>query len=186
MRTVFVGPPGSGKGTQSRLLSERYGLVLIGTGDLLREAVASGSAHGVEAEHYMSRGQLVPDAVVNQIVSDFFHGKCPPPRFVLDGYPRTVSQAEYLDRALSDCHLGLSRVILFTVPVEELVRRIESRRHAENRADDTAGTVRQRLQTYEESTRPVVDYYRAKGLLAEVDATGDVEAIHQKVVALLK
>lgn len=186
MRTVFVGPPGSGKGTQSRLLAERFGYEVIGTGDLLRAAVATGSPHGKAAGISMARGELVPDNVVNDIVDDYFHGPNPPSRFVLDGYPRTVAQAEFLDRTLRDCNRELQRVVLFTVPIEELVRRIDSRRLAENRADDNATAVRQRMIAYEESTRPVIEYYRKTGLLREVVATGDVEEIHRQVVALLQ
>ncbi|MBX7102743.1 MAG: adenylate kinase [Gemmataceae bacterium] len=186
MRTVFVGPPGSGKGTQARLLAERFGYDVIGTGDLLRAAVADGSTHGKIAGQAMARGELVSDAVVNEIVHDYFLRPNRPANFVLDGYPRTVAQAEYLTRTLAETRIPLDRVIYFTVAVEELVRRIDGRRQAENRLDDNAEAVRQRMVTYEELTRPVVDYYRAAGLLAEVPATGDVEAIHRRVVELLK
>jgi adenylate kinase len=185
MRTVFVGPPGSGKGTQAKLLTERRGLDYLGTGDLLRRAVREHTPTGQKAEHYMALGQLVPDEVVNEIVSEFFHGADPPKRFVLDGYPRNVDQARYLDDVLADCNLVLTRVLLFNVPEDQLVRRMNCRKLAENRADDNEAAIRKRLEVYRDTTRPVVEHYRRAGLLAEIDATGDVEAIHQKVIESL-
>jgi adenylate kinase len=186
MRIVFVGPPGSGKGTQAKLVQERLGLPVIGTGDLLRGAVKAGTATGRKAEQFMVRGELVPDGVVNDIVAEYFCGTNPPTKFLLDGYPRNVSQAEFLDGALANCKLPLTRVIFFMVSENELIRRIEVRRTAENRADDDAAAVRQRLATYEQATRPVVDYYQKTGILVEIPAVGDVEAIHRRVIAELR
>ena len=186
MRIVFVGPPGSGKGTQAKLIQERLGCQIIGTGDLLRGAVKAGTPTGRKAEQFMIRGELVPDDVVNDIVADFFRGPNPPPAFLLDGYPRNVSQAEFLDRVLTEAKLPVTRIVFFTVPEDELVRRIDVRRTAENRPDDDAAAVRQRLATYEHATRPIVDYYRKTGNLVEIPAVGDVEAIHRRVVAELK
>lgn len=186
MRIVFVGPPGSGKGTQAKLLQERMGLRLIGTGDLLRGAVKAGTPTGRKAEAFMVRGELVPDDVVNDIVAEYFRGPNPPEKFLLDGYPRNVPQAEFLDRVLAEARLPVTRIVYFSVPESELIRRIEVRRSAENRADDDAAAVRQRLATYEQATRPVVDYYLKTGNLIEIAAVGDVEAIHQKVVQELQ
>lgn len=186
MRIIFVGPPGSGKGTQAKLLQERMGFQIIGTGDLLRGAVKAGTATGRKAEQFMVRGELVPDAIVNDIVAEYFRGPNPPTKYLLDGYPRTVAQAEFLDGVLNEAKVPTTRVIFFSVPVEELVRRIDVRRTAENRADDDAAAVRQRLTTYEQATRPVVDHYRKTGILVEIPAIGDVEAIHDRVIAELR
>src|SRR5438105_2443435 len=119
MRLIFVGPPGSGKGTQARLLQDRYGFVCIGTGDLLRSAVKDGTPAGKLAEPYMSRGALVPDDIVNERIREFFLSPNPPKKFILDGYPRNLAQAEFLDRNLRDSGLPLSKVILFDVPDAE-------------------------------------------------------------------
>ena len=186
MRIVFVGPPGSGKGTQAKLVQDRLSVPVIGTGDLLRGAVMAGTPTGRKAEGFMTRGELVPDEVVNDIVAEYFRGDNPPNKFLLDGYPRNVSQAEYLDRVLADCKMPLTRVVFFAVSEDELIRRIDVRRTAENRADDDAAAVRQRLATYEQATRPVVDYYRKTGILIEIPAVGDVEAIHRRVIAELR
>jgi len=186
MRVIFLGPPGSGKGTQAKLLQQHLGLTVIGTGDLLRAAVKAGTPTGKKAENYMNSGQLVPDEVVNDIVDDFFHGANPPQKFLLDGYPRTVAQAEFLARILADCKLDINKVLLFEVPEGELIRRMNSRRLAENRADDDEATIRKRLDTYRQQTAPLVDHYRRLGLLSEIPAIGDVEAIHRQTLAHLK
>jgi adenylate kinase len=185
MRLVFVGPPGSGKGTQARLLQERFGVSCIGTGDLLRSAVRDGTPSGKLAEPYMLRGELVPDDVVNARVAEFFSGANPPNKFLLDGYPRNSSQAEFLDASLAKCGLDLTNVIFFNVPDGELVQRLEARSTKENRPDDTNEVIKQRLKLYHQTTAPVVEHYRKAGLLAEVPATGDVEEIHRKVVAII-
>jgi len=186
MRVILFGPPGSGKGTQAKLLTERLGLAYLGTGDLLRRAVREKTPTGAKAEQFMVAGKLVPDAVVNDIVDEFFHGANPPTRFVLDGYPRNTAQAEFLDRVLADCKLGLSAVLLFHVPDDELTRRMLARGAAERRADDTEATIRKRLEVYAAETAPVVEHYRRAGLLSEIEATGEVDSVYQTVLARLK
>jgi adenylate kinase len=185
MRIVFVGPPGSGKGTQAALLQERPGVPVIGTGDLLRAAVRDDTPTGRKAKSYMAQGHLVPDELVNQIVSEYFHRPDPPRRFVLDGYPRNEAQADFLDDALADCKLPLTRVVLFSVPEDELVRRLSARKIAENRVDDDEATIRKRLELYNSETKPIVEHYRRLGLLSEIPATGTVEDIHRKVLATI-
>lgn len=186
MRIIFLGPPGSGKGTQAKLLQQHLGLTVIGTGDLLRAAVKAGTPTGKKAESFMNSGKLVPDEVVNDIVDDFFHAANPPQKFLLDGYPRTVAQAEFLAKILSDCKLHVNKVLLFEVPEDELIRRMNSRRLAENRADDDEATIRKRLETYRQQTAPLVDHYQRQGLLAVIPATGDVEAIHRQTLTHLQ
>jgi adenylate kinase len=184
MRLVFLGPPGSGKGTQARLLSDRLGLAAIGTGDILRDAVKRGTPLGKKVEEYLVSGRLAPDELVNDVVAERFHRPDRPSRFVLDGYPRTMQQAAAIDKTLTELGLPLQRAILFTVPVEELVRRIGGRRLAEGRRDDTEETARKRLVEYETNTAPLIDYYRRDGRLYEVDATADVESVYKSVANL--
>src|SRR5271168_3825055 len=128
MRLVLVGPPGSGKGTQAKLLTERLGLRYIGTGDILRIAIKNNTATGNLAEPYIKAGQLVPDDLVNELVADLFRGANRPERFVLDGYPRTVSQARWFDPFIHKEGLDLTAVVQFTVEDDEVVRRIGGRR----------------------------------------------------------
>jgi len=185
IRLVFVGPPGSGKGTQAKLLNEKFGVTCIGTGDLLRSAVREGTPSGKLAEPYMKRGELVPDEVVNARVNEYFSGPSPPKKFLLDGYPRNTSQAEFLDKSLKAAGISLTRVILFDVPDDELVRRLETRGTIEARPDDSIEVIRNRLKLYHETTEPVVGHYRRSGLLAEIRATGTKDDIHKQVVAIL-
>ena len=184
MRLVFIGPPGSGKGTQAKLLQERLGLVLIGTGDILRASVASGGALGKKVQPYLVSGQLVPNGLVNDIVAEFFRRDDHPTRFVLDGYPRTLAQAVWLESLLHDYGLDLRCAVHFVVPDEEVARRLGGRRIVQGRADDGEETVRKRLAVYHASARELIDHFRAAGLLRDVDATGDVETVYRSIVGL--
>src|SRR4051794_9635730 len=148
MRLVFLGPPGSGKGTQARLLHERRGVAVIGTGDILRDAVRRGTPLGKQVESYLVSGRLVPDDLVNEIVADLFRRDERPSQFVMDGYPRTLPQAVSFETVLHQAGQDLEHVIWFDVPGEELVRRLSGRRLTECRRDDTAETVRKRLEVY--------------------------------------
>lgn len=185
MRLVFVGPPGSGKGTQAKLLQERRKIAHISTGDLLRQAVKDKTHAGLLADAFMQKGQLVPDDVVNEMVADVFHAANAPDDFVLDGFPRNRAQAEWLDKMLAGCGHSIQRAILFHVPDEALIARIAGRAQSEKRADDNVETVRQRLAVYHATAERVVDHYRQAGILAEVPATGDVESIHRQVIQLI-
>ncbi len=182
MRLVFLGPPGSGKGTQARLLHERLGLAAIGTGDILRGAVRGGTPLGKQVEAYLVSGRLVPDDLVNDIVAELFRRDDRPTRWVMDGYPRTLPQAVTFEAVLRDAGQSLEHVVLFNVPGEELVRRLSGRRAVEGRRDDAEETVRKRQDIYWASTAPLVDHFRKEGLLGEVDATADVETVYQSIV----
>jgi adenylate kinase len=184
MRLVFLGPPGSGKGTQARLLNQRLGLAVIGTGDILRDAVRSQTPLGEQVKAYLHSGRLAPDELVNEIVADLFRRPDHPTRFVIDGYPRTLPQAVSFEAVLRQVGLDLRSAVLFNVPDEELVRRLGGRRLAEHRVDDTAETVEKRLAMYKSSIAPLVEHFRRKCMLREVDATVEVETVYKEIVRL--
>jgi adenylate kinase len=184
MRLVFLGPPGSGKGTQARLLNKRLGLAVIGTGDILRDAVRLKTPLGQQVEAYLHTGRLAPDELVNEVVTDLFRRPDHPTRFVMDGYPRTLPQAVSIEAVLRQVGLDLGCAVLFKVPDEELVRRLGGRRLAECRADDSEETVRKRLAVYQASIAPLVEHFRREGMLREVDATADVETVYKEIVRL--
>src|SRR5262245_14601665 len=181
MRLVFVGPPGSGKGTQARLLRERRGYTVIGTGAIFRDAVKRRTPLGVQVESYLVNGRLVPDELVNELVAELFRRDDRPVRFVLDGYPRTLGQAEALYNLLHRSGQMLQHVFQFVLPDEEVIRRLDGRRTQEQRRDDAAETVRKRLALYHESTDALVEFYRRKGLLRELDAAQDVEKVYKQI-----
>jgi adenylate kinase len=183
MRIVLLGPPGAGKGTQAKELVSKYGIVQLSTGDMLRAAVAAGTPIGLRAKDIMARGELVPDDVVVGIVSDRIDQPDARNGFILDGFPRTVPQAEALDRMLEDKKLRLDAVIEFKVDSDILVRRIENRveqaklRGEPLRADDNPDVLKQRLVAYEAQTAPLVAYYKGKGALRTVDGMASISDV---------
>jgi adenylate kinase len=181
MRAVFIGPPGSGKGTQAKLLQERLGFVCIGTGDILRENVAQGTSLGRQADEFMRQGQLVPDELVNGMVADRLGRADRPEHFILDGYPRNVAQARTLDANLRRLDLTLMVVVLFTIDDEMVAQRMLSRK----RVDDTEETVRVRIRLYHEASRDLIAYYKQQGLVREIGADGLVEHLYVKVAGTL-
>jgi len=182
MRLILVGPPGSGKGTQAKLLADRLGLLHISTGDILRDAIKRGTPAGKKAEPFVTSGGLVPDELVNELVADRFRRVDRPERFILDGYPRTVAQAEVLDTVLARESLGATSVVVLMVDDDEIVTRLSKR----GRADDLESTVRHRLQVYHDTTARIVAYYQKQGLVQEVPGTGDIEAIYSRIVEALQ
>jgi adenylate kinase len=183
MRVVLLGPPGAGKGTQAKELVAKYEIVQLSTGDMLRAAVAAGTPVGLRAKDIMARGELVPDEVVVAIVSDRIDQPDAKRGFILDGFPRTVPQAEALDRMLDDKGLRLDAVIELKVDPDILARRIESRieqmrlRGEPLRPDDNPEVLKQRLAAYERQTAPLVDYYRGKGALRTVDGMAAIDDV---------
>lgn len=183
MNIILLGPPGAGKGTQAQRLQEKHGLTQLSTGDMLRAAVASGSPIGQKAKAIMDAGGLVPDDLVVEIISGRLSDPDTAKGIILDGFPRTTSQAEALDAMLAERGLELSAVIELTVDESILLERIE-KRAAETggaRADDNAETLRKRLAVYREQTAPIVPYYEAKGLLVRIDGMAPVEAVTQEL-----
>jgi adenylate kinase len=192
MRIVLLGPPGAGKGTQAKELVSKYGIVQLSTGDMLRAAVAAGTPIGLKAKDIMARGALVPDDVVVGIVADRVDQPDARAGFILDGFPRTVPQAEALDRLLEKKGLRLDAVLELRVDPDILIRRIEDRveqtklRGEALRPDDNPQVLKQRLDAYQAQTAPLVDYYRSKGALRTVDgmaSIGDVAAEIGRVLA---
>jgi adenylate kinase len=182
MRLILLGPPGAGKGTQAKNLIEAYGIPQLSTGDILRSAIKARTPMGLEAKAVMDRGDLVSDTVVNGIVSERLDQDDARKGFILDGFPRTIPQAEALEQMLTDKGVALDAVVEITADAETLTRRIVNRAK-ENaassgaRADDNEEVVRNRLSVYREQTAPLVEYYRGKGLLKSVDGMASVEQV---------
>ncbi|MFC1577090.1 adenylate kinase [Candidatus Omnitrophota bacterium] len=200
MRIVLLGPPGAGKGTQAETLSKKYKVSHVSTGDMLREAVASNSPIGIEAKGYMDKGELVPDDVVTKIVASRLSGDGLREGFILDGFPRTENQAKSLDEELNKQGIRIEMALYFRTSEEVSIFRLTGRRvcrvcganfHIKNippksenvcdycggkliqREDDKKGTILKRLEVYKRQTRPLIDHYKAKGVLKEVN--GDLE-----------
>lgn len=182
MRVVFIGPPGSGKGTQAKLLQERLGVTYIGTGDMLRDEVQQGTELGQRVAPFLLQGQLAPDSLVNAIVQERLRRPDRPRRFVMDGYPRTLDQARSFDAFLREQQLDLAAVIHFLIDDEEVVRRLGGRQ----RSDDSEHTVRHRLQVFRDTARELLGHYRQQSLLREVAAVNSVENLYQTIVGILQ
>jgi len=212
MRLVLLGPPGAGKGTQAALIAEKYKIAHISTGDILREAVRQGTALGLRAKSYMDKGDLVPDEVVIGIIAERLQKSDCKRGFMLDGFPRTVAQAEALDSELSKRGQELDAVLSFEVDEEEIVRRLSGRRVCSKcgatyniytdppskpdacdacggeivmRSDDAPEAIRRRLHVYKEQTEPLIDYYQSKGKLERIPAMGPVEKVYGYVEGAL-
>jgi adenylate kinase len=185
MRIVLLGPPGAGKGTQGHLLTEKYGIPEISTGGMLRSAVREDTALGREAKSYMERGALVPDEVIVGIVRERLTQDDTRSGFILDGFPRTLAQAEALSRMLHDRGMPLEHVISIEVPEEELRKRLTGRREIEGRSDDSDEAVRHRLDVYRQETAPLTAYYHEAGLLRSIDGIGSVDEVFDRIVKAL-
>lgn len=175
-----MGPPGAGKGTQGELLARHMGVPRLSTGEMLREARAKQTELGRRAQRYMDVGDLVPDEVVLGLVSEALDEPQAAQGFILDGFPRTIAQAEGLAEILEERSTPLDGVVLLTVPAEELVRRLTGRGSSESRTDDDPETVRRRLRVYRAETEPVVRWYAERGVrLIEADGVGSIEEIQR-------
>ena len=212
MRVAFLGPPGAGKGTQARELAREWGVPQIATGDMLREAVAAKTPLGLEAKRYMDQGALVPDEVVVGATAERLAAPDAARGFILDGFPRTIAQAEALARLLKDAGHALDVVLYFDVSEPELLRRLTGRRVCRacghtyhltssppkragvcdacggelyQRVDDSEATVRSRLEVYRKQTAPLLDYYRQRNVLTTVSGEGSIEEIRDAIRAVV-
>jgi adenylate kinase len=191
MRIILLGPPGSGKGTQAQRLVQRYGIVQLSTGDMLRAAVAAGTPIGLQAKHIMDAGHLVPDEVVVGIISDRIDQPDAANGFILDGFPRTEPQAEELDALLKKKRMALDAVIELKVNESALLQRVETRaaetraRGEEVRADDTPEVLTRRLTAYRSQTEPLIHYYSDKRKLVTVDGMMTIEQVTAEIGRVL-
>lgn len=186
MRLLLLGAPGSGKGTQAVRLKEHLQVPHISTGDLLRAEVAAGSPLGLEAKEVMARGELVSDAILLGMLEDRLARADVEGGFILDGYPRNLTQAAALDALLVRIGQPMDYAVQLAVPSELLVERIAGRAEAEGRADDNPESVRKRLQVYDDQTAPVIEFYREHGQLTVVDGVGGMDEVFARVVAALQ
>lgn len=186
MRLVLLGPPGAGKGTQAVRIAARYGVPHISTGDLFRENVKGATHLGRRAQEYMDRGDLVPDEVTNEMVADRLAQPDAENGWLLDGYPRTVPQAEALEALLAERGYPLDAALRFEVPEDELIQRIQGRAAEERRPDDTEEAVQRRLEAYLEKTAPLERFYRERGLLCDIDAVGPVDEVTDRTFSVLE
>jgi len=185
MRLIFMGPPGAGKGTQAKVVADRFGIPAISTGDIFRANVSQGTELGVEAKRYMDAGEYVPDSITNRMVRNRIDEEDAVKGFLLDGYPRTLDQVEELDGMIRFTGHRLDTVIVLTVDPDELVRRLTERAESEGRSDDTEEVVRRRQEVYAEQTEPLIEVYRSRGLLREVDGIGEVDEVTERILDAL-
>ena len=185
MRLILMGPPGAGKGTQAKFVADHFGVPAISTGDIFRANVSQGTPLGVEAKRYMDAGEYVPDEVTNRMVRNRIDEDDAAPGFLLDGYPRTLAQVTELDGMIEFTGHRLDAVVVLTVDSEELVQRLLQRAVTDGRADDTEDVIRRRQEVYLEQTAPLIEVYRERGILVEVDGMGEVDDVTARIFAAL-
>ena len=176
-----MGPPGAGKGTQARFVADHFGIPAISTGDIFRANVSQGTPLGVEAKRYMDAGEYVPDEVTNLMVRNRIDEADAEPGFLLDGYPRTLAQVTELDGMIGFTGHQLDAVVVLTVDPEELVQRLLQRAQTDGRADDTEDVIRRRQEVYAEQTEPLIEVYRERGILIELDGMGEVDDVTKRI-----
>ncbi|MEN3185949.1 MAG: adenylate kinase [Atribacterota bacterium] len=213
MRIILLGPPGAGKGTQAKMIEKDFGIPQLSTGDIIRLAIQNQTEWGKRAEEFVKAGKLVPDEVVIGIVREKLSGRELDSGFILDGFPRTLPQAEVLEKMLQELGIRIDAVLYFKMDSDEIVKRLSARRVCEKcqtpynllskpprndeicdncggkvvqRPDDRPEVIRERLRVYEEQTRPLVEFYARKGLLKVVSADGSIEDVYERVKEILK
>lgn len=213
MKMILLGPPGVGKGTQAQILSKEYGIPQISTGDILRSAIQADSELGQKANHYMSKGELVPDEIMLGLVRERLFADQSPKGYILDGFPRTLVQAEALNQLFTETQTQLDAVLLLEADEELILKRLSSRRVCRNcqavynlltqppavegvcdkcggelyqRDDDKIETVKNRIAVYKHQTEPLIKFYRSMGLLKSVDSSGSPQEVHRKIIKQLE
>jgi adenylate kinase len=185
-RLIFLGAPGAGKGTQAQILAESIGIPHISTGDILRAEVKDQTELGLQAKSYMNKGELVPDS----LILDMIRGRLAQPDastgWILDGFPRNVMQAEFLDKLLAEIQQDYDFAINLNVPQERLVERLLNRATIQNRPDDTEAVIRRRLVVYDEQTAPLIDYYQHKGVFREVDGDRELAEVTHHLTSIVE
>ncbi len=186
LRLILLGPPGAGKGTQATRIAGRYSIPHISTGDILRANIEDGTELGLQAQEYMEHGDLVPDGLVNEMMAERLASDDTGGGWLLDGFPRTVKQAERLNELLGQLGEPLDAALYFDVPTDELTKRIAGRAEQECRPDDQERAVRRRLEEYFQKTAQLTDFYRDQGLLHDIDAVGSVDEVTERAFAVLQ
>lgn len=185
MNVLLIGPPGAGKGTQGERLANRLGIAHLAAGDLLRAEVEAGTPVGEQVADLMRHGELVPDSVIIELLMPRIVAASADGGYLLDGFPRSVEQAKEARKLADTAGAAPDAVIYLDAPRDELVRRILARADIEGRPDDNPGTVKKRLEVFDEATRPLIEYYRDRGLLRVVDANQDENAVTDAILAIL-
>ena len=181
MRLIIMGPPGAGKGTQAKFIAEHFEIPAISTGDIFRANMSEGTPLGIEAKSYVDKGEYVPDSVTNLMVRDRIDQDDAADGFLLDGYPRTLAQVEELDGMIKYTGHALDAVVVLTVDKDEIVQRLLQRAELEGRADDTAEVIRRRQEVYLEETAPLIEVYKGRGLVHEIDGLGEVADVTKRI-----
>jgi adenylate kinase len=181
MRLILMGPPGAGKGTQAKVVAEHFGVPAISTGDIFRANVSQGTPLGKRAQEFMDQGEYVPDEVTNLMVRDRIDEPDAAPGFLLDGYPRTLAQVEELDGMVGHTGHRLDAVVCLTVKPDEVVERLLNRAQVEGRTDDTEDVIRRRQELYVEQTAPLIEVYRARDIVHEIDGMGPVDEVTKRI-----
>jgi adenylate kinase len=182
---IIMGPPGAGKGTQAKFIAEHFGIPAISTGDIFRANVSQGTPLGIEAKKFMDAGEYVPDEVTNLMVRNRIDEPDAERGFLLDGYPRTVAQVEELDGMIAHTGHRLDAVVCLTVDQDEIVERLLQRAQVEGRADDTEEVIRRRQEVYVEQTAPLIEVYKQRGVVHEIDGMGAVDDVTKRIFAAL-
>jgi adenylate kinase len=185
MRLIIMGPPGAGKGTQAKFIAEHFKIPAISTGDIFRANVSEGTELGLEAKRYMDAGEYVPDEVTNLMVRNRIDEPDAANGFLLDGYPRTLAQVEELDGMIRFTGHQLDAVVCLTVDQDEIVSRLLQRAQVEGRADDTEDVIRRRQEVYIEQTEPLIEVYKERGIVVEIDGMGEVDEVTRRIFEAL-